>query len=316
MRLNWLPQRVRLAMDRPVGPVARLAGIVVNVPAAVSRYGVRDDCDVSMDTLKIIESRAGRYLGVYHAAAGGRFAVHLATSTDLLTWRHRAVLDEPASQPTIAATPDGGFLLATEAGGSGGPAWLRFQYFPDLDRLMHAAPARAFDAPHTLVPPDQLAEGTPTIYSVSAGAAAVDVAFHYFRDGVVDRQARGRLRDFRQWTTHREPRIDAAIEAWGVRGNVGDRDHLTFEGAEVDLVEGQLRPGRWDAWRLFLYQRGRGVARPLPVRTHRGSRSFGNPTVTALTAPSGAPALVVTLFLFPEGAAEGEGGQLVYYREL
>lgn len=296
--------------------VPRLVDIVTDVPAAVARYGTRDDCGVSMDTLKIIENPAGGYLGVHHDFTGEHFEVHLATSTDLLTWRHRAVLDHPASQPTIASTSDGGFLLASEAGGGGGPAWLRFRYFPDLDRLMRAEPARTFDAPHTLVPPGQLAEGTPTVYSVTAGASDVDVAFHYFRDGRVDRQARGRLRDFRDWTTRREPRVDAAIERWGVRGNIGDRDHLTFEGVDVDLIEGQLRPRRWDAWRLFLYEPARGAARPLRVRTHRGSRSFGNPTITSLTAPSGAPALVVTLFLFPEGAATNEGGQLVYYREV
>jgi hypothetical protein len=296
--------------------VRRLVDIVTDVPAATARYGTRDDRGVSMDTLKIIENAAGGYLGVHHDFTGDHFEVHLATSTDLLTWRHHTVLDHPASQPTIASTPDGGFLLAAEAGGGGGPAWLRFQYYVDLDRLMRADPDRVFDAPHTLVPPDTWAEGTPTVYSVTAGAAEIDVAFHYFRDGRVDRQARGMLRGFRDWTTRREPRVDAAIERWGVRGNIGDRDHLTFEGIDVDLIEGQLRPQRWDTWRLFLYDSARGTARPLRVRTHRGSRSFGNPTITALTAPSGASALVMTLFLFPEGAARGEGGQLVYFREL
>ena len=39
---------------------------------------------------------------------------HLATSTDLLTWTHQAVIDEPATQPTLAATGDGGLLTAAQ----------------------------------------------------------------------------------------------------------------------------------------------------------------------------------------------------------
>jgi len=42
--------------------------------------------------------------------------------------------------------------------------------------------------------------------------------------------------------------------------------------------------------------------------------SFGNPTLTMLTAPSGEPATVVTLYVFPAGAAPGEAGPLLYYR--
>jgi hypothetical protein len=38
--------------------------------------------------------------------------------------------------------------------------------------------------------------------------------------------------------------------------------------------------------------------------------------VTALRSPRGVSALVVTLFVFGEGAAGGEAGPLIYYREL
>ncbi len=54
----------------------------------------------------------------------------------------------------------------------------------------------------------------------------------------------------------------------------------------------------------------------LPVVTHGGSTAFANPTVTALTSPAGRPAIVATVFIPSEGAADGEGGELIYYREL
>jgi hypothetical protein len=48
------------------------------------RYGTRDDRGQPMETLKIISSPSGGYLGVYHTIAGERAAVRVATSTDLL----------------------------------------------------------------------------------------------------------------------------------------------------------------------------------------------------------------------------------------
>jgi hypothetical protein len=34
-----------------------------------------------------------------------------------------------------------------------------------------------------------------------------------------------------------------------------------------------------------------------------------------LTAPSGRPAVLVTMYIFNEGAATGENGPAIYYRE-
>jgi len=53
----------------------------------------------------------------------------------------------------------------------------------------------------------------------------------------------------------------------------------------------------------------------LNVKTHKGSTAFGNPAVTMLTSPNGRPARLVTYFIFSQGAASGEGGELVFYRE-
>jgi hypothetical protein len=297
-----------------------LLGLLVDLTGPRCRFGVRDDRGHSMDTLKVIESPAGGYLGVYHCATGDGFEVHLATSADLLTWQHQVLVETTASQPTIAAVPDGGFLLAMEAGGNGRPIWLRFKHYADLARLLAGAADRVFDAPHTQVPLGRLAEGTPNIYSATflpdLDHSVIDVGFHYYRDGDVDRQARGTLRDFRDWTTIRVPRLDAAIEECGVSGNIGGRDFFTWRGEPYSLIEGQSRKGRWESWRVYLFDWSADAAYPVRLRTRGGSTAFGNPTLTMLRAPSGEPAVFLTAFVFTPGAAPGEAGPLLHYREL
>jgi acid phosphatase type 7 len=284
------------------------------VGATAARYGTRDDRGVPMHTLKIIPSPAGGYLGVYHAFAGGAAAVRVATSTDLLHWRQRAVLDRNASQPAIAALSDGGFVVAEEAHGTG--RWLRFRYYPTLARLLRGAAARTFDAPRTLAR-GRGAEGTPNIYRATLAPdlahSTIDVGFHYLKGGVVDRQARGTLTGFSRWRSRAEPELDASLERQGVAGHIGDRDHVSYQGAVYDLIEARAAADR--PWRVWLHQPATHQARPLTIRTAKGSKAFANPTVTLLRAPSGAPAAVVTLFLPDSGAARGEAGELVYYKE-
>jgi hypothetical protein len=295
-----------------------VAAVTDAAGATAVRYGLHDDRGVSMDTLKVAENPDGGYLGVYHSRsrAGRAFRVHLATSTDLLAWRQRAVLDHDASQPMLTPLPRGGFLLAVEAGGAGRAAWVRLHHFPDAGSLLAARPARTFDAPQTMVSAQRLAEGTPNIEAAADDLSVIDVGFHYYRDGVVDRQARGRLTEFGSWRAAADPAADAAVEAWGVRGNIGGRDSAEWNGARITLIEGQLRRRDWGSWRVFRYDRAAGVAHPIRIRTHGGSVAFGNPKVTVLAAPSGRTALVATMFVFGEGAAAGEGGPLLYYHEL
>lgn len=54
----------------------------------------------------------------------------------------------------------------------------------------------------------------------------------------------------------------------------------------------------------------------LNITTHKGSTSFGNPTFTWLKSPNGKDCIVVTYFLFSEGAEEGEAGKLIFYKEF
>jgi hypothetical protein len=297
-------------------PEDRLAHLVECVPDERSAFGVRDSAGNTMDTAKIVEDPAGGYLAVYHSPHGGAFTVSVATSDDLLRWTHRGDLASHASQPYLMAVRDGGFIAAWEADG-GGYNWLTFRYYPSRDRLFAGDPERAFDAPHTLVPPTRWAEGTPNIRAArlepDIDRSVIDVGFHFWWNGDVDRQARGRLRGFSGWTTMREPRIDEAVLAHGVRGNIGDRDSLVIGGESFTLVEGQYVKGDFGSWRIFLYSPRSGTARPLAIRTPGGSRAFANPAATMLRGPDGARALVVSLFLPSEGAAPGEAGQLIYH---
>lgn len=305
----------------------QLIEIIADVPSATATYGVRDDHGATMDTLKVIENPEGGYLAVYHTGIGnGRYAVHVATSADLTHWTRRARLGEPASQPTVAATPGGGFLVVVEAGRDHAPTGLRFSFYPDLERLLGADPSRVFDAPHQVAPAGRLSEGTPNVYDVSfapdADHSTIDVGFHFWRPGRllrlgdVDRQARGTLTGFSQWHARPEPGLDAAIEAFGAKGNIGGREQIFWHGRPYLLIEGQLRKRDWRSWRLYLYDPATGAAYPIAVRTHGGSLAFANPTATLLTAPTGGPALLITLHLFHEGAAPGEAGPLLYYRSL
>jgi hypothetical protein len=322
----WLdapPWKAALKPALPVGdgqsdPARlQLMDVLGNVRSATGyRYGATDDKGNRLDTMKIIQIGPKSYLGVYHALVRRRFQVMLASSADLLHWRYRVLLGRRASQPTISTVGRRGFLVAYESTSKGADS-LRFRYYANLRSLLEGRYARQFTAPRTL---SQASEGTPNIYGVSVGRGISDseirVGLHYFRSKELDRQATGTLRDFSSWKTRSQPQLDDRPLALGARGNIGDRDHTTFVGYDFNVQEAQLLPNDWSTWRTYLYDFHSRAAYWLDVQTHGGSRSFGNPTVSEVTAPSGKRALVMTLFLFHEGAAPGEAGSLIYYREM
>ena len=63
-----------------------------------------------------------------------------------------------------------------------------------------------------------------------------------------------------------------------------------------------------------MYDYQTGHADRTTIHTDGGSTAFANPTVTALTAPNGQLAILVTLFVPGQGAAPGESGELIYYQ--
>ena len=321
------PPRLVLRLEDPPAdnPAATsgLADIVEDVEGATGkRYSTRDDAGASMDALKIVADPRGGYLGVYHTTGpSGVLVTRVATSTDLMLWRRRALIDEHASQATIAVLVDRSVLIAEEADTNGSPqgsrTWLRLRHYSDVDALLAAQPDRSVDLPHTQVP-ELGAEGTPDIRSVmlrpDLDRSTVELGFHYFRDGQVDRSARGILTDFRSWSASPAGDLDAAIENLDVSGNIGDRDTVVLNDQRMALVEAMGSVN--GSWATYLYDETHRAARRLDIRTDKRSTAFANPTVTVLRAPSGARAIVVTLFLPVSGAARGEVGELVYFREI
>jgi hypothetical protein len=250
--------------------------------------------------------------------------VKLATSNDLLDWTFRMDLAAHGSQPTIAALADGGYVVAYESNTdcTGLGRWphrscLRFLYYASFPALLSATASRTFRAPRTL---SRCNEGTPSLQALRLAPdidhSTISVAFHYHRDCAVDRQARGTLQDFRTWSTRAVPGLDRALEAFGIRGNIGDRDGIVYRGTSYTILEGERVHHVWSSWRCFVEDGSSGEIVELDLRTSGNSPACANPTLTLVDAPGGGSAIVVAVFIPVEGAAPGEAGELLYYIDL
>jgi hypothetical protein len=209
---------------------------------------------------------------------------------------------------------------------------VRFRYHRSVDALLAGQLSRQFTAPRTLSP---TAEGTPSITNATlrgglVSQSRIEVGLHYYadldHDGTpdLDRSATAVLTDFRTWEARPNAVMDAAFAGLRTfhqgfsappRGSIGDRDQIILDGVRLDLQEAQYVPGDYSSWRTFLIDPRTGTPQPLEIATGGGSRAFGNPTATELTAPDGRPAVLVTVYVFAEGAARSEAGPLVYYVE-
>jgi len=290
---------------------AELRALIQDVAGSVGRvYGAHDDRGQALDTIKIIEvEETGEFAGVYHSWRDdpGVFDIHLGTSSDLLTWTWRVRLTTEASQPTIRAAQDGGYVVAWETTRlAGDPSPAAFAYYPTWEALLAAEPAKTFATKLSLSP---CCEGTPNLYSASSVAA--DVGIHFYDDYVVDRQARGTM-TWTDWSVTRQPALDAALTSIGVEGHIGDRDAIRFEGFDFLVLEGQLRPED-NSWRIFLVDDLTGTAEPLDIRTPLGKVSMSNATVELLEL-GGRPAIVVGVFVHQ--GTDAESGELIFYRFL
>jgi hypothetical protein len=350
------------AAQQPNAALAAVRSAVEQVPsdAAHVRFGARDSLRTPLEGLKVIQTN-GRYVGVYHAQARDRYELYVGTSTDLLHWTKTATLDTDSSQGTLAALPDGGYVVAYEwskpldavvAAGNqllaplthlipaAAPSVvakadrirIRFRYYATLDRLLAGQISREFTAPRAL---SATAQGTPSIASVALtpdlSNSRIEVGLHYRADtdgnGYPDddRQGTAVLTNFSSWRSRVAERLNTAFQSAtrlhrgyskAPRGSFGDRDEITFDGAALQLYEVQYRRNDFASWRLFLRDRRTGLLSAVRVATPGGSTSFGNPTVSEVVAPSGRRALMVTMFVFSEGAASGEAGSLIFYREF
>lgn len=313
------------AKDPPVSEVrAELMGYVGDVTAATGyRYAIKDDQGHGMDAAKVIQvAETGEFAAVYHwwSESQGQFHIALATSRNLLDWTWRVELAIGASQPAIKAASDGGYVMGWDLDAD---LHARLSYYATWDDILAARASKIFDAKRQL---PGCAEGTVNLYSASS--VKVDFGLHYYAGCESDRQARGTT-DWTSWKGTQQPLLDRAVLLQGYRGSIGDRDVIEFRGHEFTFLEAQFVQGDWRTFRVLLYDEGTGAAdsaaypafAPEPpsvhvfIRTHRGSSSFTNPTVSEVEI-NGQRAIVVGLFVPSEGAQAGEAGELLFYRVI
>lgn len=294
-------------------PLTLLLGILENVTHAETRtYATTDHTGRPMHTAKIIQDGPHDYLAIYHTHLNdNRFHTAIATSTDLTTWTRTHDYGPGTSQPTIAHTPDGGYLTAWEKDPHN---HIALRYYPTRHALLTGQHTRAYDAPRTL---SRCAEGTPNIYTARLGPdidhSAIDLGAHYWWKCDRDRQMRALLINFTSWHPAPQPTYDNALLHHAVHGNIGSRDTLTLDDTRLDVIEAQHTKNDFGSWRIYVYDHHTHQAHPAAIRTDHASTAFANPKITTLTNPRGQRALLVSLFLPAEGAAPAEGGQLIYH---
>ena len=324
------------ADDPSAAARTQLIGLLQSVPAApASSYVTRDSTGQPLGPIKIIDRPGGGYLGVYHVGSGTSFAVRVATSTDLVRWNYSKMLARNASQPTIAALANGGFVVALEKyrpsllGLTPATGHLEFLFYPTVGDLLAGRHRQRFDAPHTL---STGFEGTPSIRATSLGPpprrllgllpgapmgnSSIQVGFHYLDTAAgVDRNATGVLNNFSSWSTRPNTQLNGAFGP-SIGGSIGGRDHVDFQGYPFTVVEAESVKNDFGTWRLYLFDETAGTLTALTPVTPGGSVSLGNPRLSVVTDPAGRRALAVSLFVFGSGAGPGEAGELIYYNEF
>ncbi|MBL8889393.1 MAG: hypothetical protein JNL67_05410 [Planctomycetaceae bacterium] len=280
-------------------------------------FKLKDNRGGGMDCLKVFQPgfdrEPGVYYGVYHNFQQRILVTHLARSTDLVNWTHLVELDSRASQPTIHACDNGGYVLAYEHD-EPNSVWIRLRYYASLSDLLVAKFQRQFDIPRSLAP---TAEGTPSFESVQIGEAGIEsseirVRFHYYWNGDVDQLASGTLRNFESWNAESATGLNSELRDQGWLGNLGDREKFTWGDESYYLQEVQRTKGDWGSWRIGLCDLHGRLIQVLSIRTPGGSTAFSNPHASWICDKDNQQKLVLTLFLHSKGNPREETGVLLY----
>ena len=283
--------------------------LTVVPPTAV--INAKDDQGSSLDCLKIVQRGRSDYLGVHHTLRDGRFELRLVSSRDLVHWKHETTLEDHAHQGYLKHFGKE-WILASEKDEPGRGNWIRLRVYASDADLLSARPAKVFDLPTTL---SKFAEGTPNIVGIRKGKSwddsEIQLRFHYYRNGDVDRQAEGKLTNFSEWQCHVRDAFNAPLES-SYHGNIGDRDAFTWAGQDTEWTEAQLRKEDWSSWRILQTIAGQPTHQ-LEFTTPGHSKSFANPNVTEITLPNGRRGLAITLFLPSQGNSPTEAGELIYF---
>jgi hypothetical protein len=318
----------RSLTPRGHGP-ALLTAMLSDPPCPVTGqavYNALDDRGLPLDVLDPIADPRGGYLGVYHSSrgAGGPqariFDVRLAHSTDLVHWDRLRVLVPQASMATLRAIPGtDGYLLAVER--SGRHDTVALAYYPSLAAVLGGRASSDVDLPLRF---SRLANGTPAFLRIAwnggMARSVVTLSFHYLVRAGVDREATGVVRGFgRNWRAQRDTGTDQLLLRAGFAGNHGGQRLFVAAGRPWRILEAQVRPQDFATWHLLLLGPGARSLQPLTLHLRDGTRraSFGNPVVSVLPAPNDrGHVLVMTVFVFSNGPAAADAGELIYLRRF
>jgi hypothetical protein len=284
---------------------------------------------VSVAPLKVVQTNSSvcPYVGVYHNQINiTQFATYLGCSSDLTTWRQVGQIHSPASQPDFRLLSDGSVLYAEEY--NPGRPVVRMHYYGNVSGKMGidalianpaVTPTSTFTAPQTTF---TTTDGTPEFgrinYSGSTSSSTIEVTHHFYDQLTSPRRDLEGVATLTngKWSNSRDTTMNNVITSAGGTGKIGDREVFKVGSTVYEVVEAQIGPAGnyYDSWRLFLVNRTSNTAQQLnPVLTG-GAKSLGNPALTFVTLPNGAPALVFTYFIFGiNNGTTPPGGHIYVY---
>lgn len=277
------------------------------------------------DTFKIVQSgvEGYRYLGVYHSFAGGVFFdSYLAYSNDLINWKNIGRISQASGMPDVRILPDRSVLLAHERNPSGNRPYIEVWYYNTFNDFISkpGSPSRVFALPQTA---QATADGTPEfghiVYSGNILSSTIEITYHYFANSIADKQAKGTLTNFSQWSGGPDTATNNLFASLGFT-HLGGREFFTVGGTLYELIE--VNPAEpttsngWHLWEIFLINKATGDRRQLQINIPGGATSLGNPQLSYITTPDHRPALAISYFVFSEGSASTPAGPHVYIYPL
>lgn len=310
--------------------------------ATGARYDIKDSAGNAMHNPSVLQmtGQLHKYAAVYHTPYSvggvGRFRINLAVSNDLLNWTYQRMLVDNADMPKIARVSGASWVvLVHEQWMASGQAQVKFSLFYDFNDLLNGTIRSSWLQPQYS---SFGLDGTPSIYefhlSMTNGYYDVDgqYGFHFWdgkRDVAANTTILHLFNPLGGTAQYPSTAVDynSLLTSYEVKGNIGQRDTLVTGDARYNVQEGNTgTPAEsWGEWRIWLYTfndshnypTGNGTVTPISPATPNGSQSFGNPSISVVDRPSGGgKALVISYFIFNEGAGPGEAGSLLYYYEI
>ena len=313
------------------------------------KYNLRDSAGNQMACVSVIDLADSKfkYAAVYHsnykAGRGQRFKINLSVSNDLVDWTYVRTLVDTADMPRIRKANGGKWLVMTHEqwmnesrnGASSSPSRIGFKLYYDTSDLLAGKIRSTWNAPSFS---QSGLDGTPNFYVYDMKKVddwwivEAQIGFHYW-NGKRDVNATATVKKLfspaggTNWKPVSLDRFNNRLIRLGATGNIGQRDHIAVSSGRYNVHEANIGQATrsWDQWRIWLYEfteptvapNASGTLTTLKPQTHKGSSSFGNPSVSLVRKPSGnGHRIVISYFLFHEAAAPGEAGSLIYFFDL